>query len=101
MLDRRKTLGYVEAELTEDSLWGTAGSSARGHEFHYSELAGDPAGVAGWRRVYRLRRSRGGEQELEGFTNGTVLAGYVHLHFAARPEMARRLHERCAEKGKG
>ncbi len=98
MLDRRTALGYVEAELTEDALWGAAGSAGRGHEFHYSELAGDPAGAAGWRRVYRLRRGRGGDGELEGFTNGTVLASYVHLHFASRPAMARRLHERCAQQ---
>jgi cobyrinic acid a,c-diamide synthase len=97
MLERRKALGYAEAELTEDALWGGAGTVARGHEFHYSELVGDPAASAGWRRVYRVGRSRGGEREREGFTNGTVLASYVHLHFAARPEMARRFHRCCAE----
>ncbi len=98
MLDRRKALGYVEAELTEDSLWGAPGSVGRGHEYHYSELAGDPAGKAGWKCVYRLSRSRGGEEEREGFTNGTVLASYVHLHFAARPEMARWLHHACTKR---
>jgi len=97
MLDRRKALGYVEVELTADTLWGAAGSVGRGHEFHYSELAGDPAGEAGWKNVYRLRRNRGGEEEREGFTNGTVLASYIHLHFAARPAMARWLHSRCAQ----
>ncbi len=101
MLERRKALGYVEAELTEDSLWGAAGSVGRGHEFHYSELAGEPTGERGWRRVYRISRSRGGEQESEGFTNGTVLASYVHLHFAARPEMARWLYLKCSEQSGG
>jgi len=94
MQERRKALGYVEAQLTEDSLWGSCGSVARGHEFHYSEPDGDPAGEAGWKSVYRIRRARGGEPEYEGFTNGTVLASYVHLHFAARPEMARWLYRR-------
>jgi cobyrinic acid a,c-diamide synthase len=101
MLERRKALGYVEAELAEDSLWGAAGAVARGHEFHYSALEGDPAAGAGWRCVYRVRRVRGGEPEWEGFTNGTVLASYVHLHFASRPEMARWLHRRCAERAGG
>jgi len=101
MLERRKALGYVAAELTEDSLWGEAGSVGRGHEFHYSELAGDPAGEAGWRCVYRLRRNRGGGVEREGFTNGTVLASYAHLHFASRPGMAQRLHDRCQENRDG
>jgi hypothetical protein len=89
MLERRRALGYVEAQLTGDSLWGGAGSVARGHEFHYSELAGDPAGAGGWKSVYRLTRARGGDAGNEGFTNGTVLASYAHLHFASRP-MARR-----------
>lgn len=101
MLETRKALGYVEAQLTGDSLWGACGSVGRGHEFHYSELAGDPAGEAGWKCVYRIRRSRGGEEEREGFTNGTVLASYAHLHFAARPGMARWLHRRCAERSGG
>jgi cobyrinic acid a,c-diamide synthase len=97
MLERRKALGYVEAELIEDSLWGVAGDVARGHEFHYSELVGDPAGEEGWRRICRLRRARGGQTELEGFGKGRVLASYAHLHFAGRPEMARRFHRVCAE----
>ncbi len=99
MLERRRALGYVAAELTEDSLWGAAGSVVRGHEFHYSELVGDPAGEPGWRCVYRLRRNRDGEERREGFTNGTVLASYAHLHFASRPAMAERLYRCCAEGG--
>jgi cobyrinic acid a,c-diamide synthase len=101
MLEQRKALGYAEAELTEDSLWGACGAVARGHEFHYSELAGDPAGKDGWRRAYRIKRIRGGAREMEGFTNGMVLASYVHLHFASRPDMARRLHRRCAKWKRG
>jgi hypothetical protein len=100
MLDRRRALGYVETELTEDSLWGAAGSVARGHEFHYSELTGDPAEASGWRRAYRVSRARGGGRECEGFTNGTVLASYVHLHFGSRPEMARQLYRRCASSSR-
>jgi cobyrinic acid a,c-diamide synthase len=98
MLERRKALGYIAAELTEDSVWGEAGGVAQGHEFHYSELVGDPAGEAGWRCVYRLRNSRGGEERPEGFTNGSVLASYAHLHFASHPEMAQRLYRICAQR---
>jgi cobyrinic acid a,c-diamide synthase len=98
MLDRRRALGYVEVELAADTLWGAAGDVARGHEFHYSELEGDPTAAAGWRSVYRVRRGRGGTEEREGFTDGTVLASYAHLHLASRPGMARWLHRRCAER---
>ena len=38
MLDRLKSLGYVEITLTKNSLWGECGAGLRGHEFHYSEL---------------------------------------------------------------
>jgi len=41
MLDRIKRLGYVEAVMERDSLWGKRGASVRGHEFHYSELTGN------------------------------------------------------------
>lgn len=101
MLERRKMLGYVEVELTEDSLWGAAGDVARGHEFHYSELEGDPTTAAGWRSAYRILRSRGGGPEREGFTNGTVLASYAHLHLASRPGLARWLRRRCGERSGG
>jgi cobyrinic acid a,c-diamide synthase len=101
MLERRKALGYAEAALTADSLWGEAGDIARGHEFHYSELEGDPTVGDGWRSVYRITRSQSGEQEREGFTNGMVLASYVHLHLASCPKMARWLHRRCDERAGG
>ncbi|MCX6910431.1 MAG: cobyrinate a,c-diamide synthase [Verrucomicrobia bacterium] len=36
MCSRRKSLGYVEVTLSQDSLWGRCGERLRGHEFHYS-----------------------------------------------------------------
>jgi cobyrinic acid a,c-diamide synthase len=95
MLDRLKTLGYVEVSLQVDSLWGPAGAVCRGHEFHYSEIAADPAAAegrvaaAGWSPAYTVRRPRG-EAAAEGFARGNVLASYVHLHWASRPEAADR-----------
>ncbi|MFZ3253713.1 MAG: cobyrinate a,c-diamide synthase, partial [Syntrophales bacterium] len=44
MGNTKKFLGYVEATLKEDSLWGRKGDLFRGHEFHYSELTS-----GGWR----------------------------------------------------
>jgi len=85
MLERKKTLGYVEVTLTEDSLWGEHGETFRGHEFHYSELVGDPTADPAWRRVYALRRRRSETVEAEGFQKGAILASYTHLYHAARP----------------
>jgi cobyrinic acid a,c-diamide synthase len=94
MAARRKMLGYVETLLLEDSLFGLAGTVIRGHEFHYSELIGDPASD-GWKPVHRLRYIRGRSDADEGFQKGGVLAGYAHLHFASRPETAERFISLC------
>ncbi len=88
MLRSLKALGYAEVSLLADGLWGPAGAVCRGHEFHYSEITGDDAQHHGWRQAYAMR-CRGRRLE-EGFAKGLVLASYVHLHWASRPEWARR-----------
>jgi cobyrinic acid a,c-diamide synthase len=85
MLDRIKSLGYVEVALQEDSLWGKKGDLLRGHEFHYSELIMTPAGKDGWRPVYDMTYRRTSAVYQEGFQKGNILASYVHLHLASRP----------------
>jgi len=101
MLDRLKTLGYVEAELNADSMWGGPGQTLRGHEFHYSEITADDAAAEGWQPAYSLHRRRptdsGPWARAEGFAKGGVLASYVHLHFASRPDAARCFVHRCEE----
>ncbi|MGK7344455.1 MAG: cobyrinate a,c-diamide synthase [Candidatus Nitrospinota bacterium M3_3B_026] len=93
MRKRFKALGYVEARLNEDTLWGRAGDLLRGHRFHYSELAEDPAGRKGWKTVYTLTRKRTGETEREGYSKGGTLASYAHLHFASAKGAAERFAE--------
>jgi cobyrinic acid a,c-diamide synthase len=90
MLARLRILGYVEVSLSEDSLFGKAGEQLRGHEFHYSELVGDPACNGNWSHAYSLKRRRNAEITPEGFQSGTILASYVHTHFASRPDAANR-----------
>ncbi len=94
MLERKKTLGYVEVTLAEDSLWGVRGATMRGHEFHYSELVGDPAADPAWRRVYGLRRRRSAAFEAEGFQKEAILASYTHLYHAASPAAIERFVNR-------
>lgn len=93
MLPRRRSLGYVEVSFSEDSLFGQVGETLRGHEFHYSELIGDPAANGDWKRVYSLKRRRNDEDAAEGFQCGNILASYVHAHFACRPEAVKRFAE--------
>lgn len=95
MLDRIKTLGYVEAVLTGDSLWGLRGDILRGHEFHYSELETE-AGMS-WRPVYSLKARRSDQPVNEGFQRGRTVASYVHLHLASRPAALGRFIQCCKE----
>lgn len=96
MLKRLRSLGYVEVELKEDTLVGKAGDILRGHEFHYSELTEDSTLSNAWRQVYSIRRRKDGAEEPAGFWSGNVLASYVHLHLASRPESAPHFIERLS-----
>jgi cobyrinic acid a,c-diamide synthase len=97
MLPRRKALGYVEASPCGDSLLAPRGECLRGHEFHYSELAGPSEDAAPWRPAYRTRRRRETAWTLEGFSRGNIQASYVHIHFASRPGAAQQFARICQE----
>lgn len=91
MLPRRRALGYRQVETVADSLLGPAGTSVRGHEFHYSE-APMPEQIE---RCYQLSR-RGGEQlGSEGYRINNVLGSYVHLHFGSNPQVAENFINYC------
>lgn len=97
MLDRLKSLGYVEATLVNDSLFGKQGAQLRGHEFHYSELVGDPPQDSPWTAAYRIRHRRAQSDLTEGFQSGSVLASYVHAHFGSRPDAVEHFVAACRE----
>lgn len=94
MLERRKALGYRQVTFARDTILGPAGTLARGHEFHYSELDGPQ----GSERAYRLQRAAGDALEDEGFVDGNLLASYVHLHFASNPALASNFVQCCLDK---
>ncbi|GAB6062058.1 cobyrinate a,c-diamide synthase [Deferrisoma palaeochoriense] len=85
MRQSRFHLGY--REVVVEGVPGLDGLTARGHEFHYSELAAPPAGAEA---VYRVRNARGEDLGREGYRVGSALAGYIHLHFASCPELPLR-----------
>jgi cobyrinic acid a,c-diamide synthase len=86
------TLGYRDAVALTDSPLAGAGTRITGHEFHRtavhprSGLLLSPAGGAAW-------AWRGGDPE--GFATANVHASYLHLHWAARPDIARRVVAAC------
>jgi len=94
MLAKRRALGYREITLTASGLLGPPGTSARGHEFHYSEMVEDPGDLT---HLYRITDRAGVAGVAEGYALHHVLASYVHLHFGSNPEVARQLVNRCLE----
>ncbi len=94
-LERLRTLGYVEVTMRLDTPWGRRGETIRGHEFHYSTIVSDELESAGWQKVYDLRRRRSDAVEAEGFRRANILASYVHLHWASRPDAASRFVDHC------
>ncbi|MGY0023070.1 cobyrinate a,c-diamide synthase [Streptomyces sp. YJ-C3] len=85
----RLTLGYRDAVAVTDSALAPAGARLRGHEFHRTVMEPGAGPAPAW--GMRLPQPR-----VEGFVQRGVHASYLHTHWAARPDIARRLVERCA-----
>ena len=87
----RLTLGYREAVATTTTPWLEAGAAVRGHEFHYSRVeASDPQAQSAWRLSTR------NFERTEGMVRGSVQAGYLHVHWAAHPEVAHAFAQAAA-----
>jgi cobyrinic acid a,c-diamide synthase len=79
----RLTLGYREATAATATPWLAAGHVLRGHEFHYSKVeALDPRAAAAWQLSTRTF------ERPEGLVRGGVQASYLHVHWAAHPDVA-------------
>ncbi|ULA58149.1 MAG: Cobyrinate a,c-diamide synthase [Nitrospira sp.] len=78
------TLGYRTVETVRACLLGPAGTSVRGHEFHYSLLEAK----GGMEYACRLADAAGQPVGQDGLMMGNTLALYSHQHFQSRPEMA-------------
>jgi cobyrinic acid a,c-diamide synthase len=102
MTERSQRFGYVEITLTRDSLLGVAGTTARGHSFHYSCIVDHTGSPAALPQAYRARYTLAGREEAEGFTTGRVLGSYVHIHFLSNPALAtefvRRIRARLVSR---
>lgn len=102
MLKKRAGLGYVTAVSAGDSILAPAGRELRGHEFHYSVMReGDLSSPA-----YFLKKAGEGEARPDGYSNGSILASYLHINFAGCPREAENfinscLRHRSRRNGKG
>jgi len=85
----RLTLGYREATAATATPWLDAGAAVRGHEFHYSAIEA-AEGAAAWTLAAR------GAERREGIVAGAVQASYLHVHWAAHPDLALRFARAAA-----
>jgi cobyrinic acid a,c-diamide synthase len=96
MKSRRQTLRYVEVTFSEPAFWGREGEALRGHEYHYSEMMSS----LDWETVYKVKQRMSGEISLEGFCKGSILASYIHLHFASHPESVKEFVRNLCRQGR-
>jgi cobyrinic acid a,c-diamide synthase len=80
----RLTLGYREAIAVTATPWLEPGTRVRGHEFHYSAVEASPDASPAWELSARAVTRR------EGIVAGAVHASFLHVHWAAHPELAAR-----------
>jgi cobyrinic acid a,c-diamide synthase len=81
--------------LKENGIVGRKGARLRGHEFHYSEIAGDGEGDPSIRKIYTRNNGSGEEMPDEGFCYKKTLASYIHLHFGSNPAIAGEFINSC------
>ena len=82
--------GYVSLSGGRDSLLFRAGEEIRAHEFHHWDA--DAAGGD------LTARKPSGRSWRCAYATDTLYAGFPHLYFPARPEMARRFVNACLER---
>ncbi len=87
---RLRRLGYRRIELTRDCLLGNKGAELYGHEFHYSDISSDTSvcnNDALTTKLYKLDNN-----SCEGYSVGSAVGSYVHLHFGRTPAALRHLY---------
>jgi cobyrinic acid a,c-diamide synthase len=91
--ERLQALGYAEVTTRAPTALGPAGLRFRGHEFRNSDLEVAPSVP----RAYDVSRLGGAPRE-EGYALGSVLASYVHAHWASCPAAAEAFVAACARR---
>jgi cobyrinic acid a,c-diamide synthase len=82
--------GYRDLRVARDGLLADAGTTLRGHEFHFGRLL---SGVSAGTHAYSMHDVEGEPLGTEGWSTPTLLASFVHLHFGQDPRLAARLVE--------
>jgi len=90
MNSRSRALGYRDVETVTASFWGEPGTAARGHEFHWSEIVFDKQLKPAWNSKSSADNA---EWKNAGIQMKSVVASYIHLHFASNPQIIENLYQ--------
>jgi cobyrinic acid a,c-diamide synthase len=73
--ERRRTLGYRQAELAAAGPLGASGTPFRGHEFHYATIVSEGAGAP----LFTVADADGASLGHTGRISGGVMGSFLHL----------------------
>ncbi|MEE4362384.1 MAG: cobyrinate a,c-diamide synthase [Desulfotignum sp.] len=93
MSGRLRSLGYREIFFAQDTVIGARGARVRGHEFHYSSVVSDKAGL--YDNVFDVTSRAGQDVQVQGYQIGQTLGSYLHVHFGSNPDIPRCFVENC------
>jgi len=79
-MSQRLALRYPAAIAASDNLLTRAGEQVAGHEFHRTQTTPTHGARPAWEI----------DADTAGFTNETLHASYLHLHWAGHPQLAQR-----------
>ncbi|MED1601179.1 cobyrinate a,c-diamide synthase [Alkalihalophilus marmarensis] len=91
MNETLSAIGYREVNILEDSILGIKGTKLRGHEFHYSSIRSheevNPC----------FQYDSWGKNQFQGYLGDSLVASYIHLHFASNPLVVKNIINACSE----
>lgn len=90
MQNRLSRFGYATLTAKKDNIFCKAGESINAHEFHYSDSDSSGAG-------FEAQKPNGGRKWDCIFADGTLAAGYPHMHFYGNTGFAERFVQKCSE----
>ena len=90
MMHRLQPFGYVTLTANCDNLLCKAGENFPAHEFHYAQAV--DSGADFW-----AVKPNGRTWDC-GFSSDTLYAGFPHLYFRVKPEIAANFIQKCAER---
>ena len=92
MEKKLRAVGYVTANMRQETVLGPKGARLKGHEFHFSTAVAEDETAA-----FDLTKTRNSNTHIDGYADKNILASYLHIHFAGCPEAAAYFVDKCLQ----